>query len=980
MNQHHHIHLTHTHAPHHQMIHPNGIPRIDQAGLIPTLHPTPGMYNLHAPINPSSASRNAVSPIQTGPIIQTNGNGGHYFSRNGTHSTSQYSQSQHLGTHVAAAKSTLSPDSTPVHNEDIHEFWKGRIAPLPGFSSRPGLLPTRELKVLKITKPPSRTRRGDKKRRMKLLAPHSQITGQEVGEDSSSDTLIIRPEESETSNHELDKYAEIFVPQYLKDIQTRLHTLQPIPPVNMYPSLRYRQTYLPPQLIDHSNKLDYSPLLEAPPLATDALSHSLTIESYYEHWISILRWELDTTSSEREQITLWKIGIKVVIWDDSEFLLFVPGIRENYPRLDIGDLLQMREVFEQQQTGSGRAFEGRVMATRKREGFVHFYSPTLRQHIQSIVPHALTQEDNIPLLFNISFLVNARPLCTMASAAATLRDVLSTPSSEHEVARKWLFPNPEDLNSGAQAANGKYVDEDQWHDKGLNTEQRSAAAFVALYQSKIPYLISGPPGTGKTRSIVEMVLQILRVQPEGCILLCAPSNPATDTLVQRLRSVLLPKDMLRLNDHNRTFAEVPSNIMPYCHVEDNKFALPPWETLMKRRVVACSCLDASALVMAQCTNMSLTKLEEEIVSNLHPFRHQIHQAQPHWTHLIIDEAAQGSEPELLIPMSVVVTRPATNGIATLLPQLVLCGDINQLGPVVASENARNAELDVSLLERLSERSVYTSHSYKRPSEPPSLQTWSPFIHLVKNYRSHPAILMPPSALFYDDSLEPCAKNGIIQWSGLSNPRLPIKFIGNETKEECIDERASWYNVGEIEQTLAAITSLLSQKQLCKPALRAKDIGVMSPWREQVWKLRERLRKEGLRDVDVGTVEDYQGRESRVVIISCVRSNVRFLDEDHKKGLGLFLSRKRMNVAITRAKELLIVIGNGDVLQRDPYWRSFLQFMLRNQLYIGPHLNLEWDGSYISRLESQLKDALNGDDTEDQGIVMAGGMIRELLKE
>jgi superfamily I DNA and/or RNA helicase len=67
---------------------------------------------------------------------------------------------------------------------------------------------------------------------------------------------------------------------------------------------------------------------------------------------------------------------------------------------------------------------------------------------------------------------------------------------------------------------------------------------------------------------------------------------------------------------------------------------------------------------------------------------------------------------------------------------------------------------------------------------------------------------------------------------------------------------------------------------------------MAPWREQVWKLREELRKERLHAVDVGTVEDFQGRESRVIIISCVRSNPRFLEEDAKRGLGIFHERKR----------------------------------------------------------------------------------------
>jgi superfamily I DNA and/or RNA helicase len=66
------------------------------------------------------------------------------------------------------------------------------------------------------------------------------------------------------------------------------------------------------------------------------------------------------------------------------------------------------------------------------------------------------------------------------------------------------------------------------------------------------------------RTVVEAVLQIFRVQPEACILLCAPSNPATDTLVLRLQQHLLQHEMLRLNDPNRTFAEVSDSIKPYC--------------------------------------------------------------------------------------------------------------------------------------------------------------------------------------------------------------------------------------------------------------------------------------------------------------------------------------------------------------------------------------------------------------------------------
>ena len=136
-------------------------------------------------------------------------------------------------------------------------------------------------------------------------------------------------------------------------------------------------------------------------------------------------------------------------------------------------------------------------------------------------------------------------------------------------------------------------------------------------------------------------------------------------------------------------------------IENDKFALPPWKTLMKYRVVVCSCLDAGILVAAHCTNTALMRLEQEITSSLHPHRYTKPNVPPHWSHLLIDEvciivrqsggdtdvellqAAQGSEPELLIPISVVFAQvalpePVGHEVTQMaVPQLVLCGDPQQ---------------------------------------------------------------------------------------------------------------------------------------------------------------------------------------------------------------------------------------------------------------------------------------------------------------
>jgi superfamily I DNA and/or RNA helicase len=115
--------------------------------------------------------------------------------------------------------------------------------------------------------------------------------------------------------------------------------------------------------------------------------------------------------------------------------------------------------------------------------------------------------------------------------------------------------------------------------------------------------------------------------------------------------------------------------------------------------------------------------------------------------------------------------------------------------------------------------------------------------------------MPPSAIFYNDSLEPKAfANGRIHWPELPKPYLPLKFIGTTTNDESNDERASWFNLGEIDKVVEIIKSLLANGDQCQPPLNPAEIGVMAPWREQVWRLRLRLRKENLNAVDVGTIE------------------------------------------------------------------------------------------------------------------------------
>jgi len=109
------------------------------------------------------------------------------------------------------------------------------------------------------------------------------------------------------------------------------------------------------------------PLLSLPPISANTKALPLEAATYRDHWVDVLRWELDAITQKKEEIVLWQLGVKVVSWKDAEFALEVPGIRENHPYLEIGDLVHMREVLVD---GKRAAREARVVALKKRGGQV----------------------------------------------------------------------------------------------------------------------------------------------------------------------------------------------------------------------------------------------------------------------------------------------------------------------------------------------------------------------------------------------------------------------------------------------------------------------------------------------------------------------------------------------------------------------------------------------------------------------------------
>ena len=164
-----------------------------------------------------------------------------------------------------------------------------------------------------------------------------------------------------------------------------------------------------------------------------------------------------------------------------------------------------------------------------------------------------------------------------------------------------------------------------------------------------------------------------------------------------------------------------------------------------------------------------------------------------------------------------------------------------------------------------------------------------------------------------------------------------------------------------------------------PIVAPKDIAVISPFREQIWRLRLRLRAKGLAAVSCGHVEVYQGAEHRVTILSTVRSRQRFVKADVEKGIGLLFDRKRLCVATTRAKEALIVVGNASVLGKDPFWRPYISHALRNGFYRGPECGVDpFTGSNISVLEA--KASRNEIDHDFEDTLLTGRVIAAALSD
>lgn len=596
--------------------------------------------------------------------------------------------------------------------------------------------------------------------------------------------------------------------------------------------------------------------------------------------IEELQMEVDIRHYDLEDATLTPEG---------QFLILkVPGLAENRPSVIKGDQIVVRIKDSKGQ-----------LDKEEYQGFVHIvglsdvrlrFSPSFhKKYIKG-------------MKVNVRFTFNRTPIKLMHRA---LEIGLNMFEADKLASLK--------LKIGTHLQ--PLLDEEAWDftffDAKLhqNEEQEQAVKNIVTGTSRpVPYLVFGPPGTGKTVTIVEAIKQVLKLFPKSRILACAPSNSAADLLLQRVmeHTVISKSQMIRLNAFGRSILSLPKDIKGVCCITPGgDFYFPSKQEIMDKRLVVCTLITAGRLVSGDIPDQ-------------------------HFTHVFIDEAGHSLQPECLVPLAGIFSTETPGG-----GQLVLAGDPQQLGPVLRSPVAIKYGLGISLLEWMMTKVPFYGRIPQ--DEEDELGEYNPLIitKLLKNYRSHPSILERPNEMFYDDELEACAdklkRESLCSWSRLPCKGFPIIFEGIKGRDMREEKSPSFFNPEEAAVVVQYVKDLKDARGI---NVLPSQIGVISPYRKQVQKIRTLLNKANIADVKVGSVEEFQGQERRVIIISTVRSSQEFLQLDAQFKLGFLKNPKRFNVAITRAQALLIVVGNPHVLCKDRHWNSFIQFCIDAKGYRG----------------------------------------------
>eukprot|EP01114_Cavostelium_apophysatum_P015339 TRINITY_DN4152_c0_g1_i1.p1 TRINITY_DN4152_c0_g1~~TRINITY_DN4152_c0_g1_i1.p1 ORF type:complete len:1313 (-),score=347.23 TRINITY_DN4152_c0_g1_i1:70-3933(-) len=652
--------------------------------------------------------------------------------------------------------------------------------------------------------------------------------------------------------------------------------------------------------------------------ALDAHYSDPTYQNYRLRFQILLYMEEVQMMKDIKMYDLYAVPLRISKANDL-VRIQVPGLAENRPPVLYGDRVRVRDS----QQPHWIEFIGYVHSIRDNAVYVRFH----RDFYQYFGKQIKNQH------FHVRFTYDRGNIKRMHQALEAMR-----------YSKLILFPKEIDLpNEEMRLATTRVEFKDL--NPRLNNEQKSVVCNILNNtHGKVPYVCFGPPGTGKTFTLIETVVEILKRQPDTRMLIVTQSNHAADIVAEGLSHYFTPHQLLRLNLYQRKVESVKSSVLSYCLIDEYSglFCLPL--SLLQ--------IQGFDIVVTTCSaSQSMETIETGLGKN-------------HFTHIFFDEAVQCLEPECLIPLT---------SFSNDSTQIAMFGDHLQLGPSVRSSIASDNGLSISLQEGLMTLPLYNSASTATSLASSSAFSRFCCTQLKKIYRSHPAIVSLNSKLFYQDQLEICTPKSearsMCDWEELNNKDdFPILFYGIESKDMREGESISFFNPLECIQVCELIEKLLTSKRV---VAATNDIGVISPYKDQVQKIRGMLRSKGLSSVRVGTVEDYQGQEEKIVFISTVRSEQRWIPFDKKHNIGLIGNPKAFNVAVTRAKALLVVVGNPFILVQDPLWRSLLKYCVRHNAYRGVSIE-----SLIETAAEGEEDLDFDDDAIAEWVALGSGEVNE----
>lgn len=409
-------------------------------------------------------------------------------------------------------------------------------------------------------------------------------------------------------------------------------------------------------------------------------------------------------------------------------------------------------------------------------------------------------------------------------------------------------------------------------------------------------------GTGKTVTSATIVYQLVRLNG-GPVLVCAPSNIAVDQLTEKIHRTKLkvirvcaksreaidsPVSFLALHNQIRNM-ETNSELKKLQQLKDETGELSSSDEKRYRTLKKAAereLLEAADVICCTCVGAGDPRLSRIKFNSI-----------------LIDESMQSTEPECMVP------------VVLGAKQLILVGDHCQLGPVVMCKKAAKAGLSQSLFERLVVLGI-------RP------------FRLEVQYRMHPELSQFPSNFFYEGSLQNgvCAEERKLKiefpWPSQESPMF---FLVTQGAEEIAGSGTSYLNRTEASNVEKITTRFL------KAGVKPEQIGIITPYEGQRAYLVQYMQYQGslhsklYQEIEIASVDAFQGREKDIIIMSCVRSN------EHQ-GIGFLNDPRRLNVALTRAKYGIIIVGNPKVLSKQQLWNNLLNFYKEKKVLVEGSLN------------------------------------------